>query len=63
MKYFIPKIVDVKFSLEQNNVNSVLRSHLHVMAHVIFKDLRSQILYVMGCVTIVRNCKIVITVR
>ena len=36
MKYFISRIIDVKFNLEQNNVNSVQRSRLHVMAHVIF---------------------------
>ena len=36
MKYFISKINDVKFNLEHNNVNSVHKSRLHVMAHVIF---------------------------
>ena len=34
MKYFISKINE--FNLENNNVNSVQRSRLHVMAHVIF---------------------------
>ena len=36
MKYFISKINDVKFTLIHNNANSVQRSRLHVMAHVIF---------------------------
>ena len=36
IKYSISKINDFKFNLEHNNVNSVERSRLHVMAHVIF---------------------------
>ena len=36
MKYSISKINDFKFNLEHNNVNSVQRSRLHVMAHVMF---------------------------
>ena len=36
MKYSISEINDVKFNLEHNNVNSVQRSRLHMMAHVIF---------------------------
>ena len=36
MKYFISKINDVEFNLVHNNANSVQRSHLQVMMHVIF---------------------------
>ena len=36
MIYFTSRINDVKFNLESNNVNSVQRSRLYVMAHVVF---------------------------